>query len=56
MCHRSGKSYQKMAQSRARRHGKTAKAYKRKGLRRRWLSHQLAGEKGYANTSRDSYP
>jgi hypothetical protein len=47
---RSGRSYRRIAQKRARRHGTTAKAYKRKGLRRRWLAHQLAGEKGYSSS------
>jgi hypothetical protein len=46
---RSGRSYRKIAQKRAKRHGTTAKEFKRKGLRRRWLAHQLAGDNGYSN-------
>lgn len=45
-----GKTMRTRAKGRARRHGLTAKDFKRKGLRRRWLIHQLAGSNGYRDT------
>jgi hypothetical protein len=45
-----GKTMRTRAKARARRHGLTARAFKRKGLRRRWLVHQLAGANGYKDT------
>jgi hypothetical protein len=50
MYHRSDASLRRIGKKRAKRHGTTAKAYSRKGLRRRWLVHQQAGYNGYANT------
>jgi hypothetical protein len=50
MYHRSDASLRRIAKKRAKRHGTTAKDFKRKGLRRRWLVHQLAGHNGYKNT------
>jgi len=48
--YRKSSTLRKRARARQKRHGSTAKQYKRAGLRRRWLSHQLAGDKGYSNT------
>lgn len=48
--YRTGNNLRRIALKRAKRHGSSAKMYKRKGLRRRWLAHQLAGDKGYSNT------
>lgn len=49
---RSGRSLRKIAVKRRRRHGLVVVAAisNRRGKRRRWLVHQLAGEHGYRDT------
>lgn len=49
---RSGKNLAKYGKARAKRHGLTVKEGKRKGEPRRWLKHQLAGDRGYSNTEK----
>lgn len=53
MPRRKGKTMETRAKARARRHGikcKPPSKRGRRGLRRRWLVHQLAGMDGYKNT------